>query len=113
MELKYVTIRVSDLDQSQSFYEEVLDLKEVKRFSPNEMMKIVFLEDSKTNTIELIEQKDTVVTHDNNATLVFETDQFDVKMDLLNQRKIPFMNGPTENYVFINDPDGLQIGLKK
>ncbi|MBM7556791.1 VOC family protein [Halanaerobacter jeridensis] len=53
MQFQLTTIHVNDLEESLNFYQDVLNLAEVKRLNPRPGVEISFLQDE-GGTIELI-----------------------------------------------------------
>ena len=116
MKLDIVTIFVTNLERSVSFYKDVLGLEEERSFSPREGTRIVFLKADNT-TVELIEQQDRIEdlkeSEECRVTIVFETEDLPGMLDVLHTAGIGVMAGPIEDYIFILDPDGLKIGIQQ
>lgn len=120
MNIRFVTITVKNLEESLNFYKEILDLKEIKRFSPQEAINIVFLKDEGSGMIELIEYQKKPKNHqDSKKSLVsigLGVVDLQKTLDLLKDKGIEILRGPIEvpsgeKFAFINDPNGVEIEL--
>ncbi|OPF51200.1 glyoxalase [Clostridium baratii] len=118
MNIKFITIKVKNLEESIKFYKEILDLKEVRRINPMEGTKIAFLEDNNSGTIELIENEELAKVYDvSNESMVsigFEVKNINEKIDELKSKEINIIRGPIEvpggaKLAFIKDPNGIEI----
>ena len=118
MEFLFNTIEVSDIEKSFEFYKEVIGLKVARRIKPQDNMEIIFLEDEKGNTVELVDYKDQSVEDragKSNIKMGFAVEDLDKTIKYLNKEGIEIIEGPIpiENgrFVDITDPDGIKIGL--
>ncbi len=112
------TIQVSDIEESFEFYKKVLGLELARRIKPQKGMEIIFLEDEKGHTVELVDYKDQNVkdrTGKSNIKMGFAVEDLDKTIEFLNKERIDVIEGPVpiENgrFVDITDPDGIKIGL--
>ncbi|WP_346847557.1 MULTISPECIES: VOC family protein [unclassified Clostridium] len=117
MNLEMVTIAVAELEESERFYKEILELKEVQRIDTPEGIHIIFLKDEESGTIELIEYpnsfKELKKANGSNISIVFNVNNFNEAVRKLEEQNVKVINGPMENYIFINDPNGVKIGIRQ
>ncbi|MTI71372.1 MAG: VOC family protein [Firmicutes bacterium] len=117
MKFKFNTILVKELSESLKFYTDILNLKTVDKFSPNEGINIVFLKDDDGNKFELIENKMENKSFDRKSivTLGFDVENLDKTMYFLKQNNIKIAKGPITipngRFIVIEDPNGVGIGL--
>ena len=116
MKFCWSTLKVKNLDESLSFYGEVLGLPVNRRFVAGSGMEIAFMGEGETQ-IELIEVKG------KNTTLVgpdiswgFQVESLDSMMEVLEEKGIDIMEGPyspnpTTRFLYILDPNGFKIQL--
>ena len=116
MKFCWCTLTVNNLEQSISFYQDIIGLPIVRRLEPQAGVKIVFLGDGETN-IELI-YNETVkeVNFGTNISLGFEVESVSEKMQFLERRGVgiesgPFRPNPHVKFINILDPNGLKIQL--
>ena len=116
MKFCWCTLTVNNLEQSISFYQDIIGLPIVRRLEPQAGVKIVFLGDGETN-IELI-YNETVkeVNFGSNISLGFEVESVSEKMQFLERRGVnieggPFRPNPHVKFINILDPNGLKIQL--
>jgi len=117
MNLEMVTITVADLEKSERFYKEILELKEMQRIDTPDGIHIVFLKDEGAGTIELIEYPKNFTRVEkidgSNVSIVFNVNDFNEAVRKLEEQNIKIINGPMEKYIFINDPNGVKIGVRQ
>jgi len=117
MKLDFVTIAVKNLEESVQFYKEVLELKEIKRINPSEGINIVFLKDKDSSVIELLQHsmKNEIIkdNHISRISITFRVEDLSKTLKILESKKIKVTNGPMEKFVFIHDPNGVEIGLRQ
>lgn len=118
MNIKFITITVKNLEESLNFYKEILGFKEVRRMNPMEGVKIAFLEDENSGTIELIENEEISKAYDvlkeSMLSIGFGVENINEKIDELKNKKINIIRGPIEvpdgsKLAFIKDPNGIEI----
>lgn len=120
MNLKFITIAVKDLEESIKFYSEIMGLKEVKKFSPQEGINIVFLKDEQSGTIELIQYENRPQNNEHiresMVSIGFQVEDLDKTIYLLKDKGVKIIRGPIEvpsgeKFIFIKDPNGVEIEL--
>ncbi len=116
MKFCWCTLTVNNLEQSISFYQDIIGLPIVRRLEPQAGVKIVFMGDGETN-IELI-YNETVkeVNFGQNISLGFEVESVSDKILFLEKMGIeiesgPFRPDPHVKFINILDPNGLKIQL--
>lgn len=113
-----MTINVTDLEQSEDFYKNILGLKETERLTPSEDMTIVFFSDDKGFLIELIENKEAAnYLGYNGVSVGFETERYDEILRLSTNKRIllskPQQITDTLECFFVRDPNGFAIQVIK
>lgn len=122
MDFGWVTLSVNDLDQSLSFYQDILGLKLQRRFKPNSDMEIAFVGNTGQTQVELICDKNMAGQTAQNSmcgagiTLGFHTPSLDEALALVKEKNIPILRGPISPdphivFFFIQDPDGYEIQI--
>ena len=117
--LLHTRMRVSDMDQTITFYTEVLGLKVVERKTSPRGSHLAFL--AVPNSEELIElcsfpPSGPVKVQEDLVHLAFEVDNLDETIRMLNAKRIKITDGPTttssgSRFIFIDAPDGYEIEL--
>ena len=117
--LLHTRMRVSDMDQTIAFYQEVLGLEVVERKVSPRGSHLAFL--AVPNSEELIElcsfpASGLVKVQEDLVHLAFEVDNLDQAIRTLNEKGVPITDGPTQTssgsrFVFIDAPDGYEIEL--
>lgn len=115
MNFSFITLYTSNIDTSSSFYTEIVGLKETRRFSPGDKMRIIFLSDGNHFNLELIENGENWSGAGDKwpFTMAFHTDSIEKTEDFLKSKGISceapvhIPGGPS--MIFIKDPDGVRI----
>ena len=112
-------MRVSDMDQTLAFYQEVLGLEVVERKVSPRGSHLAFL--AVPNSEELIElcsfpASGPVKVQEDLVHLAFEVDNLDRAIGVLKEKNIPITDGPTQTstgsrFIFIDAPDGYEVEL--
>lgn len=119
MNIKFVTITVKDLKESIKFYEDVLELKIAREFSPMKGTNIAFLKGESSAMLEVIEYEnksmEDEVSH-SKVSIGFEILDLDSIIKELEEKNIKIIRGPIktpggERFIFIEDPNGVEIEL--
>ena len=116
MKITWVTIKVTNLQESKSFYKNFLGLKLKKEFSPMEGMTIAFLNAENGVEIELIHNKNIQLeTKDSNISIGIALNNFDeiyekAKLNSFKvSEKVKMPNGM--ECFFIKDPNKVEIQI--
>ena len=117
--LLHTRMRVSDMDQTIAFYQEVLGLEVVERKVSPRGSHLAFL--AVPNSEELIElcsfpASGPVKVQEDLVHLAFEVDNLDRAIGVLKEKNIPITDGPTQTstgsrFIFIDAPDGYEVEL--
>ena len=116
MNIGWITFHVSDMDNSLSFYCDVLGLPVVSEFG-NDEQKIAFLGEQDGSKLELLwNQNGRIADPGKGVSIGFGVSHLDEWMDKLRKmvsRPIsgPFSPNPSIRFCFVYDPDGYQIQL--
>ncbi|NLL19621.1 MAG: VOC family protein [Clostridia bacterium] len=114
MSFCWATITVKNLEESLSFYQDIVGLTVDRRFQAGPGMEIVFLGNGETK-VELIGNKEVKeVNIGPHISLGFKVDSLDDKMEFVEEKGIPIQSGPFQpnpntRFFFIQDPNGLTI----
>lgn len=118
MDFLFNTIVVSDLERSSKFYKDIIGLKLKRRFKTDQGVEIIFLEDSKGSSLELIKygsNQDIDKNIKSKVKIGFAVDDLDQTIKDLKDKGIEIVEGPVEiqngRFVDIKDPNGVLIGL--
>ena len=117
--LLYNRMRVSDLEEAVRFYTEVLGLEVVRRNASPRGSQLAFLR--VPNSEELVElccfpPSGPVQVPDDLFYLIFEVDNMDDTIRMLEAKQVKITDGPTNTpsgsrLLFIGAPDGYEIEL--
>ncbi|MCF8008797.1 MAG: VOC family protein [Halanaerobiales bacterium] len=118
MDFLFNTILVSDLEKSFNFYKDIIGLNLEKRFKTDKEVEIIFLEDSKGSSLELIKygsNQDIDKNIKSKVKIGFAVDNLDQTIKDLKDKRIEIIEGPVEikngRFIDIKDPNGVLIGL--
>ena len=117
--LLHTRMRVSDMEQTLTFYREVLGLEVVEQKVSPRGSQLAFL--AVPNSEELIElcsfpTSGAVKVQEDLVHLAFEVDDLDGTIHELEVKGVPITDGPTQSssgsrFIFIDAPDGYEIEL--
>lgn len=127
MKLSWCTLMINDMEESLTFYQDVLDLKIQRRFNPAPNVEICFLGETEQadgqTLVELIcnkhlaEQLKQIPQRGAGINLGFEvSSSLDETMSMLAEKNINILRGPIQpspqiRFLFISDPSGYEIQL--
>ena len=116
----HIAVSVNNIDESQAFYEAVLDMKFISRQEIKGIV-IVHLEDEKHNGIELFKHENPLKLEDNLMNfqkvgikhIAFFVENLDEKVNkaLLNGSSVIRPDKDNKRMIFISDPNGIPIEL--
>ncbi|MGH7259794.1 MAG: VOC family protein [Nitrospiraceae bacterium] len=117
--LLHTRMRVSDMDQTITFYTDVLGLEVMERKTSPRGSHLAFLK--VPNSEELIElcsfpPSGPVKVQEDLVHLAFEVENIDKTIESLNTKGIKITDGPTRSssgsrFIFIDAPDGYEVEL--
>lgn len=117
--LLHTRMRVSDMDDTISFYTKILGLEVMERKVSPRGSHLAFLK--VPNSEELIElcsfpPSGPVTVQEDLVHLAFQVENLDDTIAALNSKGIPITDGPTRTssgsrFIFINAPDGYEVEL--
>ncbi len=117
--LLHTRMRVSDMEQTLRFYQEVLGLEVVEQKVSPRGSHLAFL--AVPNSEELIElcsfpESGPVSVQEDLVHLAFEVNDLDDTIQDLHTKGVPITDGPTQTssgsrFIFIDAPDGYEIEL--
>jgi len=115
----HTRFRVSDMDKSISFYQDVLGMEVIEQKTSPRGSKLVFLKFPGMDCeLELCSFPDSGSVHvpEDLVHLAFEVDDLEVCIDKLNAAGVPITEGPLETsngtkFIFTEDPDKYEIEL--
>jgi len=115
----HTRFRVSDMEKSISFYQDILGMKVIEQKTSPRGSKLVFLKFPGMDCeLELCSFPDSGSVHvpEDLVHLAFEVDDLEACMDKLNVAGVPITEGPLESsngtkFIFTEDPDKYEIEL--
>lgn len=115
MQLKWVTIKVSNMERSLLFYTKLLNLEISDRFDSEEH-QIAMLGKAEDAKVELICEKNVKIKNPGNGiSFGLEADDLDCLIDKLKEQgetvSGPISPNPHIRFFFVKDPDGYNIQL--
>ncbi|QAT50222.1 VOC family protein [Caproiciproducens sp. NJN-50] len=109
----WCTVTTEKLEESVKFYQEIVGLTPVRRFSPAPGTEIVFLEDKNNFKIELLQNGNATGTAKEGISLGFEVDSLTDMLKIVQSKNISVVGGPVKvpdcSFFFVKDPNGVSI----
>lgn len=114
MKFCWVTLNVSNMDKSLSFYKNVVGLSVERSMKPNPNMEINFLGNGETQVELIYDTKNDKRNYGNDVSLGFEVESIDKMLEDLNKQNIKVQSGPhqpnpTIKFIYVLDPDGMKV----
>jgi lactoylglutathione lyase len=117
MKFLWTAISVKNLDESISFYSNLVGLHVVKRFPAGPGMEIAFMGNGMNNetVVELLaDSNKSTVNYSECISIGFAVDSVDAMLETVKRHNIPVHNGPVETpsgsrFFCIKDPNGLNV----
>jgi len=115
----HTRFRVSDMDKSISFYQDILGMEVIEEKTSPRGSKLVFLRFPGTDcNLELCSFPNSGLVHvpEDLVHLAFEVENLEDSISRLNAAGIPITEGPLESlsgtrFIFTEDPDKYEIEL--
>lgn len=115
MKFCWTTITVNNLEESLSFYQDIVGLTVKRKFKAGPEVEIAFLGDGGDTEIELVHNagKDKVNCGPD-ISLGFKVNSLEEKMAFVRKKGLtihsgPFQPNPNVRFFFLLDPNGLKI----
>jgi lactoylglutathione lyase len=114
MHFCWVTINVKDMEESLSFYRDIVGLPVNRKMKPRPGMEIIFL-GSDGVEVELIKDEEgSNPFFGDDISLGFTVDSVDKTIEFLASKNIPIDSGPFQpnpmtKFFYVLDPNGLQV----
>jgi len=114
MKFCWCTITVRNMEESLKFYQEIVGLPIIRRFTSGAASEIAFLGDGETK-IELIHtEENKLVNIGQDISLGFEVNSVDEMIKFVKEKGLelesgPFRPNPHVKFFFIKDPNGVRI----
>lgn len=103
MNINFVTIPVSSIDETIKFYHEVLDFDVVTRFGAGPQMEIVFMADKKGSQLEFIQSGSEKVMHNGLISIGFNVEDIHSTEDYLKKHNVNITSSP------VTLPSGVKL----
>ncbi|MBC8081096.1 MAG: VOC family protein [Gorillibacterium sp.] len=114
MKFCWSTIRVSNMEVSLAFYQEIVGLRLTRRLESRPGVEIAFLGDGETQ-VELVSYKENQeVNLGQDISLGFLVESVDEMMKFAEEKGLAIHSGPFQpnkhiKFFYVLDPDGLKI----
>ena len=115
MKIGHVTIAVKNLEESLRFYQDILGLPVIRRFSPAPGTEIVFLGSGETEIELICNQAHTDIAIGQDISLGFFVKSLQETMESMRQKGVEpgavIQPTPQIKFFFVSDPNGVRIQL--
>ena len=110
------TLNVKSLEESISFYRDIIGLDVVNEFSAGPQKKIVFLGKGETKIELICDEQNQDIQIGKDISWGFEVDSLDKTLALVKENGIqikeePYQPSKHTRFFFIQDPDGMTIQI--
>lgn len=113
MKFLWTTIKVTNMEASLKFYQEILGLPLKRRFGTGSDMDIAFLGEGDTEVEIICNKGVSKVNLDTDISMGFQVKSLDETMDFVKEKGYeisgPFQPNPHVKFCYISDPDGMKI----
>lgn len=114
MKFCWITIQVKDLEESLSFYQDIVGLSLNRRFTGDGGLEIAFLGDGGTQVELLYNPALSDVPVGEQVSLGFRVDSVDEMIKFVTEKGVPVHSGPFQpnlqtRFFFVLDPNGVKV----
>jgi lactoylglutathione lyase len=114
MSFCWTTINVNQMEESLTFYQDVVGLELSQRFPAGPGVEIAFLGEGETKLELIDDEKKKSVQVGEDLSLGFDVASLDEKIDFVKSKGISIHSGPFQpnaqiKYFFVLDPNGVKI----
>lgn len=113
MKFCWTTIKVSNLEASLKFYQEIVGLPISRRLKAGPGTEIAFLGDGETQLEIMYHEGVSKVDLGQDISIGFEVKSIDEKLAFVKERGLeasdPFQPNPHVKFFYVSDPDGLKV----
>ncbi|MDF2839908.1 MAG: glyoxalase/Bleomycin resistance/Dioxygenase superfamily protein [Clostridia bacterium] len=116
MNISFVTIPVTSLDETIKFYQEVMDFQIVTRFGAGPQMEIVFMSDKNGNQLEFIQKSGESIQHDGSISIGFYVEDINATEAYLREHHVNIDQAPMTlpsgvKLMHARDLNGVALGF--
>jgi lactoylglutathione lyase len=116
MNLSFVTINVKNIDETVTFYRDVLGFKVTRSFSPQPGMNITFMEDGSGHLLEFIGNDKGDTYCGKGISLGFYIDDMKQVVEHLKRHNVEILYGPVKTpsgveLLHAKDINGVELGF--
>jgi lactoylglutathione lyase len=114
MKFCWTTLMVKNMEESLSFYQEIVGLTLDRRFPAGPGVEIAFLGDGETKIELICNDQVKEVNLGQDISLGFKVNSVDEMMEFIKEKEIgihsgPFQPNPQVKFFYVLDPNGLKI----
>lgn len=114
MKFNWCTITVKDMDESLTFYRDIVGLPVSRRTAAGPGRELAFLGDGETQVELICDAGRTAAKNPAGISLGFEVVSLDAMMAFLAEKEIEITGGPIQpnphiKFIFVQDPDGVTV----
>lgn len=114
MRFSWCTITVKDMEESLSFYRDIVGLPVSRRFSDRPGADICFLGEGETQVELICEGGRPAADSPQGISLGFVVESLDAMMAFLGEKGVEITGGPIQpnphiKFIFVKDPDGVIV----
>lgn len=116
MNISFITIPVTSLEDTIKFYQEIMDFQVVTRFGAGPAIEIVFMADKNGNQLEFIQRGGEEIQHDGSISIGFYVEDINATADYLRKNNVQITAGPIAlpsgvKLLHARDLNGVALGF--